>query len=84
MPGFSALGSPNKLLREDWQHASVLLLGAGWLSLVLSLLLRAPAAATVSALVWSAGVGVVIANHLRLITLGRAPRTAPPAVLGIS
>lgn len=82
LPGFSALGSPNKLLREDWQHASVLLLGGGWMALVLSLMLAASDAATVSALVWCAGVAVVIANHVRMIALARASRATAPIPVG--
>lgn len=76
-PGFSALGTPNKLLRDDWQHASVLLMGAGWLALVVALVLRAPQAATCAAIVWSAGVCVVLANYARLALLGRAPQPSP-------
>lgn len=76
-PGFSALGSPNRLLREDWQHTSVLLMGGGWLTLVLALLLHHRDAAVCAALVWSAGAGVVLANYARLIALGRTPRLSP-------
>lgn len=72
-PGFSALGSPNKLLREDWQQASALLMAAGWIGLVSALLMHAPAAAVWASCIWSVGAGVVLANHVRLIALGRLP-----------
>jgi hypothetical protein len=76
MPGFAALGTPNKLLREDWQGASVLLMAAGWLSLVTALLWRAETAATYAAAVWSAGVLVNVANYGRAYVMGRWPRPA--------
>jgi hypothetical protein len=60
------------------------LLGGGWSALVGSLMLRAPDAATVSALVWCAGVAVVIANHLRMVVLGRAPHPTAPVAVGAS
>jgi len=84
LPGFSALGSPNRLLREDWQHASVLLLGAGWMALVGSLMAAAPRLALVAALVWSVGVAVVVANHVRMVVLGRTPQPNPTMVAGAS
>lgn len=73
-PGFSALGTPNKLLREDWQYTSVLLMGGGWIGLVLALLLHHRDAAVCASLVWSAGAVAVLANFARLAVLGRAPR----------
>lgn len=84
MPGFSALGTPNRLLREDWQQTSVLLLGGGWAGLVAALLLRAPQAAMLAALLWLAGVGVVLANHLRMVLIGRAPHPTPSVPIGVS
>lgn len=84
LPGFNALGSPNRLLREDWQHASVLLLGAGWMALVGSLMAAAPRLALVAALVWSVGVAVVVANHVRMVVLGRTPQPNPTMVAGAS
>lgn len=84
LPGFSALGTPNRLLREDWQTASVLLLGGGWFSLVMALVLGAPQVATVAAVVWSVGVAVVLANHVRMIAVGRAPASASSLSVGAS
>ena len=84
LPGFNALGSPNRLLREDWQHASVLLLGAGWMALVGSLMAAAPRLALGAALVWSVGVAVVVANHVRMVVLGRTPQPNPTMVAGAS
>lgn len=81
LPGFSALGTPNRLLREDWQCASVWLLGGGWISLVVALLLGAPRLAVLAAAVWSLGVSVVLANHVRMVVIGRAPGSARPMSL---
>jgi hypothetical protein len=79
-PGVAALGSPNRLLREDWQHASVLLMGGGWVLLTAALLVRHEGAATAAASVWAAGVVVVLANHVRLVVVGRLRPAAPSPV----
>lgn len=81
LPGFSALGTPNRLLHEQWQRTSVLLLGGGWMTLVLALLAGAPRLATLAAAVWSTGVGVVLANHARMVVLGRASGPSHPVSL---
>jgi hypothetical protein len=72
------------LLREDWQHASVLLMGAGWMTLVGSLMIAAPQLALVSALIWGVGVAVVLANHVRMVVLGRTSQPSPTMVAGAS
>ena len=84
LPGFTALGSPNRLLREDWQQASVLLLGGGWGLLVFALVFGAPLVATGASIVWAAGVCVVLANHIRMLVIGRATRPSPSMPLRVS
>jgi hypothetical protein len=83
-PRISALGSPNLLLREDWQRTSAALLAAGWGTVVAALLLQSSTAARSGALIWSAGVAVVLANYCRIVVLGRVPRAAAPQPIGTS
>lgn len=73
MPGFAALGSPNNLLRTDWQYTGALLLSVGAVGLGLSLLLHAEFAARVMAVLWASGATVAVANYVRMLVRGRWP-----------
>lgn len=88
MPGFAAFGTPNLLLRSDWQHASAALLSAGWCMLAMSLTLHHASGARAAAVVWGAGVVLSVANWVRMFVRGRWPgdggarRASPGAATG--
>ncbi|WP_291157628.1 hypothetical protein [Gemmatimonas sp. UBA7669] len=82
MPGFAALGSPNALLRDDWQCISAVCLGAGWSLLVVALLAEHAAGARAAAALWALGTGLVVVNTARMYVVGRRPaRIAPQGMV---
>ena len=80
MPGFKALGSPNRLLHDDWQHASALLLTAGWSGTAAGALLGHSDLTRIGALVWSSGVVLTAANYAQMYVRGRWPARQPNAM----
>lgn len=80
MPGFKALGSPNRLLHDDWQHASALLLTAGWSGTAAGALLGHSDLTRIGALVWSSGVVLTTANYAQMYVRGRWPARQPNAM----
>lgn len=73
MPGFAAIGSPNKLLREDWLLVSAAMLSCGWMGLAGALLLHHDVVARGSACLWAAGAALSVANWMRMLARGRWP-----------
>jgi hypothetical protein len=80
MPGFKALGSPNRLLHDDWQHASALLLTAGWSGVALGALLGDVGCTRAAALAWSGGVALTAANYAQMYVRGRWPARKPDSI----
>lgn len=80
MPGFKALGSPNRLLRDDWQHASALLLTLGWSGTALGAVLGRADLTRVAALIWTGGVALTAANYAQMYVRGRWPARRPDAI----
>ncbi|MBK8247386.1 MAG: hypothetical protein IPK85_08325 [Gemmatimonadetes bacterium] len=78
MPGFAALGSPDRLLRRDWQGASAALLTLGWCGAATAIARHAPGAARVAALLWSCGATLTVANYVRMLVRGRDSVTRAP------
>lgn len=73
MPGFRARGTPNRLLHDDWQHASALLLTLGWSGIATSVVRGDAIATRFSALLWSSGVLLTAANYAQMYIRGRWP-----------
>ncbi|MBL0940675.1 MAG: hypothetical protein IBJ03_17410 [Gemmatimonadaceae bacterium] len=71
MPGFSAIGTPNGLLREDWQRWSAFVMAIGCLTLVAALAFEHSAIARGAAILWAIGVLIAVANVVRMFVLGR-------------
>lgn len=84
MPGFAALGSPNVLLRDDWQRISAVCLGAGWSLLVVALLAEHASGARAAAALWALGTGFVVLNIARMYVVGRRPAHTAPRIMAIN
>ena len=70
MPGFAAIGNPNRLLRSDLGLVSCALLAAGGLGLPAAIAGGWPTAAIVLAWLWSLGVAGTLANYAQAIARG--------------
>lgn len=77
-PRLRAMGSPNNLLRTDWQILAASGLAGGWMLLALGVWMQHRMLVTIGAVSWSVGTVAVVANYVRLFVMG-LPRTAPKA-----
>lgn len=80
MPGFRALGSPNRLLNDRWQLGGALLLTIGWSGISVSALLGDEQWLRAAALTWSGGVLLTALNYAQMYVHGRWPALNPEAI----
>lgn len=78
MPGFRAVGSPNGLLRADWQWACSAMFAVGVLGLACALVAHHARLAQVFATVWAGGAMLTVANYVRMFARGRWTVVAQP------
>lgn len=82
MPGFRALGSPNRLLHDRWQLGGALLFTLGWSGVGAGALMGDEQLLRAAALTWSGGVLLTAMNYAQMYARGRWParnRHAVPA-----
>ncbi len=80
MPGFRALGSPNRLLNVSWQYGGALLLTLGWSGVGAGALLGDARLLFAAALIWSGGVMLTAMNYTQMYVRGRWPARTPEAI----